>query len=148
VFIGCYKYKLFWLGIIHDWSKFLPSEYIACADFFYGNNEEKKRTKESYYHHDGEDLNFDMAWFYHQKRNKHHWQSWVIINDTGDVKCFPIPDRYRREMLGDWWGARRAQGQQRSVRDWYLEHKEEMKFHNETRRWIEGQLKLRNIFSE
>jgi hypothetical protein len=25
---------------------------------------------------------FDLAWLYHQKRNKHHWQFFVLLNDN------------------------------------------------------------------
>lgn len=37
VFVECFKFGLLWQGLIHDWSKFLPDEFIAYANFF-GNN--------------------------------------------------------------------------------------------------------------
>ena len=35
VFIYCCQYGLYWRGIIHDLSKFLPSEFIPYANYFY-----------------------------------------------------------------------------------------------------------------
>ena len=36
VFIECRKLGIPWLGVIHDLSKFLPSEFIPYARYFYG----------------------------------------------------------------------------------------------------------------
>jgi len=38
VMIECFKNGLIWRGLMHDLSKFLPSEFIPYANFFYGNN--------------------------------------------------------------------------------------------------------------
>jgi hypothetical protein len=46
---------------------------------------------------------FDSAWNIHQKRNKHHWQYWVLIMDNGSIEALDIPEKYIKEMLCDWW---------------------------------------------
>lgn len=53
-----------------------------------------------------------------------------------------MPERYRREMLADWWGAGRAQmGMTHegwfTVRNWYKRNAGKMHLHPETRQWVE-----------
>jgi hypothetical protein len=59
----------------------------------------------------------------------------------GDSACCPdpMPDVFRREMLADWMGAGRALGFP-DTKGWYLNNKNNMNLHSETRCWIEDQL--------
>lgn len=142
VFQEACKLDIAMLGLVHDWSKFLPSEWCAYANFFYGNEEVHPRDETGYYKPPiTGDAAFDFAWLLHQKRNKHHWQWWVLPKDDGGFNVLPMPDRYRREMLADWRGAGRAQGQP-NTRAWYHKNKGKMKLHKHTRDWIEKQLLL------
>lgn len=141
VFIECCKLKIPWRGITHDFSKFLPSELFSYAEYFYGKYgfkfnggfmwefKEKQQVESK----------FNISWLKHQKRNPHHWQYWVLINDGDSTVALPIPDKYRREMLANWNGARmtRADGAQKTTKDWYLLNKNNMIFHPETRKWLE-----------
>jgi hypothetical protein len=148
VFVECCRLGIPWLGIVHDLSKFLPSEWLPYARYFYGKwptEEEADRqfpfgtvlTKEKVA------AQFDVAWLHHQHRNKHHWLRWLLTLDSArsDGKLFPVamPDRYRREMLADWRGAGRAYGTP-DTRFWYLVNRDKMQLHPETRAWVEEQL--------
>lgn len=148
VFVECCRLGIPWLGIVHDLSKFLPSEWLPYARYFYGKwptEEEADRqfpfgtvlTKEKVA------AQFDVAWLHHQHRNKHHWQRWLLTLDSArsDGRLFPIamPDRYRREMLADWRGAGRAYGNP-DTRVWYLANRDKMRLHPETRAWVEEML--------
>ena len=149
VFVECCKLGIPWLGIIHDLSKFFPSEWIPYARYFYGNYPEWAMmgvwgktyytgpTKESV------SKDFDVAWLHHQHRNKHHWQRWLLTLDSArsDGKLFPLPmpDKYRREMLADWRGAGRAYGNSNTAA-WYAENREQIQLHPETRKWLEDKL--------
>jgi len=149
VFVECFKLGIPWLGVVHDWSKFLPSEWWGYARYFYGKYPEWATMNawgKSYYTgltKEDVDRQFDVAWLHHQHRNKHHWQRWLLTLDSArsDGKLFPLPmpDRYRREMLADWNGAGRAYGNPDTV-GWYLENKDQMQLHPETKAWIEKQL--------
>lgn len=139
VFIECCKLGIPWLGFVHDLSKFLPSEFFPYARYFYGGK--PKRNNEGIYKLD-DDAKFNYAWLLHQKRNQHHWQFWILIQDNDDDKILPIPDRYRREMLADWRGAGRAITGEDNTKTWYI--KRQARFidvlHPETRNWIEDEL--------
>ena len=135
VFVECCKVGIYWQGIKHDWSKFLPSELIPYTNFFYG----EKPANYKGFHEPGENIAFDTAWLKHIHRNPHHWQYYVLNNDSGDTKCLPIPVKYVSEMICDWKGAGKAQGHNgpNECRDWYLKNKDKMKLHPETRMQVE-----------
>ena len=149
VFVECCKLGIPFLGIIHDLSKFLPSEWLPYARYFYGDYPEWATMGawgKSYYYgltKEKVEKQFDVAWLHHQHRNKHHWQRWLLTLDSArsDGKLFPLamPDRYRREMLADWNGAGRAYGNPNTA-EWYQENKEQMQLHPDTRAWIEEKL--------
>ena len=119
------------LLILHDISKFYPSEWFAYARTFYSPS--GKGQFES-------GTSFDMAWNAHQKRNKHHWQYWMLNMDDGGRKCLPMPPRYRKEMLADWMGAGRAITGTDNTLEWYTNNRHKMKLHPETRTWIEEKI--------
>lgn len=140
VFCEAVKLGIPLLGLLHDMSKFLPDEWTPYVMYFYGTKREV-RDKTGYYKPtDTGDAAFDFAWLLHQKRNRHHWQWWILPEDSGGTKVLPMPDRYRREMLGDWIGAGRAQGHGVDVHTWYAANGHKMVLHGETREWIEAQL--------
>jgi hypothetical protein len=142
VFVECYRLGIPLAGITHDWSKVLPDEWFPYVEFFYGDKPPEQQ-EEGYSHIAGQNRAFDFAWLLHQKRNKHHWQFWLLPEDDGGTKKLDMPDRYRREMLADWFGAGKAQGrgdQPRECREWYLKNRERMQLHPRTRSWVEEQL--------
>lgn len=143
VFQACLELRVpLFIAIFHDWDKFLPDEFLPYAHFFHNPDGTKKqvRDKSGYYKPDDTgDSAFDMAWLAHARRNKHHWQYWVLAT-SGAEKVFKIPEVYLREMLADWRGAGRAQGTPDTV-NWYHINRDKMKLHPDTRQWIEDQLK-------
>lgn len=137
VLLGCWYWNVpnwLWVGLIHDWTKFLPSEWGPYTRFFYTPDGTLKYTGDSY--SGGASEEFDRAWNLHQKRNPHHWQFWVMERDSGKVVVLEMPRRYLLEMLADWMGAARAQGRAFSasqVRKWYGKHAGEIMLHPATR---------------
>lgn len=138
VFTEACKLGIPLLGIIHDMSKFSPTEWFPYVNFFYGKN--NPRDKTGYYKPtDTGDQAFDFAWLLHQKRNKHHWQWWVLPEDEGGLKVLEMPLKYRKEMLADWRGAGKAQGTP-DTKVWYATNKHKILLGIETRQWIEKAL--------
>jgi len=134
VFVECCKLGIPWRGLVHDLSKFLPSEWepyrlTYCGPWDYDNRPEWVVTAYKY------------AWLHHQRRNRHHWQYYILIydNERENDGPLPMPDKYRREMLADWRGAGKALGKP-DTRAWYNEHKDYTILHPETRDWIERNL--------
>jgi len=143
VFLECCKLGVPWLGLIHDWSKFRPDEFVPYARHFHlpdGSKRPKQRDKTGYYKPtDTGDSDFDYAWFLHQKRNKHHWQYWTQPEDGGGLKILPIPKQYAKEMLADWRGAGKAQGTP-NTSVWYHNNSHKLCLDEGTRDWIEEML--------
>jgi hypothetical protein len=145
VFVEACRLGIPWRGLVHDLSKFRPSEWMPYARYFYGDYPEFKTMptglKWQYTGQTKEDVDreFDAAWLRHQHRNPHHWQYWVLREDDGGTRNLPMPDAYRREMLADWRGAGRALGKP-DTQAWYERNKDKMLLHPETRAWIEEQL--------
>lgn len=134
VLTECFKEKLYWQGIVHDVSKFRLDELIPYANFFNGDVK-VKRDKTGYYKPtDTGDLAFDFAWLLHQKRNKHHWQWWILPEDDGGTKILEMPKKFVLEMVCDWRGAGKAQNNPTSTKDWYLANCNKMRLNPETKR--------------
>lgn len=145
VFVECYKLGIPWRGLVHDLSKFLPSEWFAYVDFFHGNGKASaKRDSTGYYKPtDTGNLIFDRAWLMHQKRNDHHWQWHCLPEDEGGLKVLEMIGAARLEMLADWKGAGRAQGTP-DTRAWYLRHWYKLQLAPKTREWVEMMLNIRD----
>jgi hypothetical protein len=140
---------LWWQGIIHDWHKFLPSEFIPYMNHF-GDGIKTGRNKTGYYKPtDTGDKKFDDAWFLHQKRGPHHWQYWCLPDEGEGLKVLEIPLKYRKEMIADWLGASRAQGFTEgliSIKKWYVENQHKMQLEKVTRQWIEDKLDFMPLY--
>ncbi len=141
VFLACLQYRLIWRGIKHDWTKFLPSEWSPYVHYFYGDHRPDVSNSKVGYNHQlhFDDTEFNYAWNYHQKRNSHHWQYYVLAFDDGGVQCLKMPNADMKEMLADWRGAGKAQGRPNTW-EWYEVNKDKMQLHAETRAWIETEL--------
>lgn len=132
VFVECCKLGIPFAGIVHDLSKLCPKEWGPYAQYFYG-------VPGARVHSDAEQLAFDVAWLRHQHKNPHHYQHWILLNDSGLRIVLDMPDRYRREMLADWKGAGRALGFS-DTRGWYEKNKDNIVLSGATRVWVERQL--------
>src|SRR6187402_1077677 len=152
VLIACWKRGLYWQGIVHDWSKFLPSEWFAYAESFYSKipRDTRDSMRDQCFRITGSypwpslatvKARFDAAWLKHQHRSPHHWQHWVLREDSGKTKIVAMPHRYVLEMLADWEGAGRAiTGKSGDSPLWYAKNRENMMLHPDTRAFVDAQL--------
>jgi hypothetical protein len=146
VFLECQKRGILWLGIVHDWSKFRPSEFIPYARHFYGDYPEE--LKNPYlsallgYGFCKQDIKmkFDKAWLYHIHRNRHHWQHWILLGYEDPKKLIPIPIKYLKEMLADWHGAGKAITGQDNIVEWYEKNKSKILLNKINRKWVEKKI--------
>lgn len=149
VFVECCKLGVPWRGLIHDLSKFLPSEWFPYVISFYGGPHRKRdeySTYEKTYYwsiierecKETVRANFDKSWLLHQHRNPHHWQFWCLTQDEDEPKLLPMPQKYVLEMVADWRGAGKAQGHGDDLIPWYEKNRDKIKLHPDTRKQVEG----------
>jgi len=144
VFLACKKMGITWLGIVHDLDKFYPSEFFPYARYFKGKISAGRSGTGYYKPYDTGSEEFDFAWFLHQKRNKHHWQWWVMPKDGEGVKLLEMPEKYIKEMVADWIGASKAQKSTGTPADWYKENGHKLQLHRTTR--INVELLLQHLY--
>lgn len=146
--VECFRMGLYWRGITHDLSKLRPSEFIPYARYFYGNNGDITRGRDksgSYRAGETIDDKFNLAWLLHQKRNRHHWQWWLLPLDDGGTKIVQMDTDTINEMVCDWVGAGKAMGKfspkndiYLETRNWYKQNKERMVLNKIERNYIES----------
>ena len=118
---------LYWQGIMHDMSKFSPTEFWESVKYYQGTRSPINACKE--------DKGYSMAWFHHRGRNKHHWEFWM---DDFEKGCIPkkMPFKYALEMICDYLGAGKAYAGDNFTMDgeyaWWLSKKDIVKMHKDT----------------
>ena len=95
---GCWKVGLYRQGLLHDLSKYSPTEFFVGARYFQGNRSPNNAERE--------DLGYSSSWLHHKGRNRHHFEYWVDYNlrgKEGESPLIPVkmPGRYVVEMLMD-----------------------------------------------
>lgn len=115
--------------ILHDMSKFLPEEWIPYAKTFYAADGSSQYE---------EHKDFDNAWFWHIKRNLHHWQYWLLNKDDGSTIPMKMWDEYILEMVADWMGAGRAITGKWEFADWYKENYDTIQLEDSTRSKVDS----------
>jgi hypothetical protein len=136
-----------WRLLIHDWSKFTPSEWGAYVAQFYGPK--LVPTYGDFRHYPGalgpaaverakaeRQEAFDRAWLHHQHANPHHWQHWVLREDSGAIKTIEMPEHFVREMVADWAGAGRAITGKWEVGLWFGDNHQKMQLHARTKELV------------
>ena len=95
----CFRCGLYEQGLLHDLSKYTPTEFLKGVRYYQGtqspNNAERKDTGVS------------LAWLHHKGRNRHHYEYWTDyqypVPDGGRPTYGPVkmPNRYILEMFCD-----------------------------------------------
>ena len=118
VFKFCCKAGIPWRGLIHDLSKYSPTEFFESVKYYTGNRSPIDVCKE---------LNgYSKAWLHHNGRNRHHYEYWQDNFDSGTSHLI-MPFKESLEMLCDYLGAAKAyMGNDFSYEkefNWYLNKK-------------------------
>lgn len=88
----CFKVHLYKHGLLHDLSKYTPTEFITGIKYYkgtYSPNSAERNEKD-----------YSTAWLHHKGRSKHHWEYWVDFTRKGQVPA-KIPYNYVLEMFCD-----------------------------------------------
>lgn len=94
----CFKLGLYWQGLIHDLSKFSPTEFIVGVKYFQGDMSPNSAERAA---NDG----YSYSWLHHKGRNKHHLEYWMDYStgekDGGMYGPLEMPAKYLAEMFCD-----------------------------------------------
>ncbi|MBR4575289.1 MAG: catalase [Lachnospiraceae bacterium] len=96
---GCFRVGLYMQGLLHDLSKYSPSELFAGARYYQGYRSPNNAERES--------KGYSEAWIHHKGRNKHHYEYWTDYKPGGGegeghlILPVRMPKRYLVEMYVD-----------------------------------------------
>jgi len=94
---GCFGVGLYKQGLLHDLSKYSPSEFWVGVKYFQGDRSPNNAERE--------DIGYSSAWLHHKGRNKHHYEYWIDYNSRAKAEDImipvPVPRKYIAEMVMD-----------------------------------------------
>lgn len=95
----CFEVGLYYQGVMHDMSKYTPTEFLAGCRYY-------QNGKRSPNNGEREAIGYSSAWMHHKGRNRHHFEFWLDYTAKpieGKPPMVPVqmPRRYVAEMLMD-----------------------------------------------
>ena len=131
VFVNCTKCGLVWRGLVHDLSKFSPSEFFESVKYYQGNRSPIGACRR--------DIGYSHAWLHHKGRNKHHIEYWL----DNECKIHPLmPYKYAVECVCDKLAATRVYAGKGYSTDLPLLHWQKYG------RWVNGNPKTMQFMEE
>ena len=111
VFVHCAKCGIPWRGLVHDLSKFSPTEFFESVKYYTGYRSPIGVCRE--------ENGVSMAWLHHKGRNKHHIEYW--LDDDCDVTPL-MPYEYAVECVCDKLSATKTYAGKDYTLDLALKH--------------------------
>ena len=138
---GCFRVGLYKQGLLHDLSKYMPSEFLIGIKYYRGdvspNNLERKEK------------GYSSAWLHHKGRNKHHLEYWIdygVGEDQPPLVGMRMPERYVVEMFIDRMSASKNYLKEkytdRSALEYYEKGKARHILHPDSRELLERLLHM------
>ena len=87
-------------GLVHDLSKFSPTEFFKSVAWYNGERSPVAGEREV--------TGFSEIWIHHRGHNPHHFEYWVDKDLRGGVIVPIMPFKEALEMVCDWLGAGRV----------------------------------------
>lgn len=141
VFRYCCRVGIPLQGLVHDLSKFTPTEFIPSVRYYQGTSSPigaERRAK-----------GYSAAWLHHKSRNLHHWEYWVEFRDDGTEYYVKMPINYLKEMICDWLSAGKTYNgkkwHQELPLEYFLAHEAYYKLNPETKEFA---LRFLNLIKE
>ena len=134
---GCIKAGIPLQGLMHDLSKYMPSEFIVGAIYYQGNRSPNEGEREAY--------GYSKAWMHHKGRNRHHFEYWTDYDTvTRIMSPVKMPYKYVAEMFCDRLAASKIYMKDKysdqSPLEYYQQRKNHRMIHPETAEIIENLL--------
>lgn len=141
---GCFQVGLYKQGLLHDLSKYGPTEFLVGCKYYKGymspNNAERNEK------------GYSSAWLHHKGRNKHHLEYWIdyAADENGGegkkMMGMKMPLNYVAEMFIDRVSASKNYQKEkytdRGALDYYNKGKEHYLMHEDTRAMLEYLLEM------
>jgi hypothetical protein len=144
---GCFAVGLYRQGILHDMSKYSPTEFRVGAKYFQGTRSPNNAERE--------DIGYSSAWLHHKGRNKHHFEYWIDYSadgGEGSLAGMKMPDKYIVEMVMDRIAASKVYMKDkytdRSPLEYYNRSKSKIILHPHTRKMLEHLLTMLAVKGE
>ena len=111
VLINCAKCGITWRGLVHDLSKFTPTEFFESVRYYDGHRSPIGVCRR--------ETGMSHAWLHHKGRNKHHIEYWL----DPECKIQPMmPYEYAVECVCDKLAATRVYAGKNYSSDLPLKH--------------------------
>ena len=90
----CFKAGIPIRGLLHDLSKYSPTEFIPGAKYYTGIKSPNEGERDEY--------GYSRAWLHHKGRNRHHFEYWNDYNKI-EKRVMPVkmPLKFAVEMFCD-----------------------------------------------
>lgn len=147
---GCFAVGLYKQGLMHDLSKYTPTEFLVGAKYFQGTRSPNNAERE--------DKGYSSAWLHHKGRNKHHYEYWIDYSIHSAPKGMhgmmpsPMPIRYIVEMLMDRIAACKVYNgdayTESSPLEYYNKGMEPAPLHPKTKAFLELFLNMLEVLGE
>ena len=132
---ACFRVGLYKQGLLHDMSKYSPTEFLVGCRYYQGSRSPNNAEREA--------TGYSRAWLHHKGRNKHHYEYWIDYSvDPGEgIVGQKMPVKYVVEMFMDRIAASRvykgASYTDRSPLEYYLHGKAGELMHKATKELLE-----------
>lgn len=92
---SCFKVGLYKQGLLHDLSKYSPTEFLVGCKYYQGTRSPNNAEREA--------MGYSKAWLHHKGRNKHHYEYWIdySVDKEEGIIGQKMPERYVIEMFLD-----------------------------------------------
>lgn len=137
---SCFKAGLYKQGLLHDMSKYSPTEFFVGAKYYQGTRSPNDAEREA--------KGYSAAWLHHKGRNKHHLEYWIdySLENGKQMSGLKMPTKYLVEMFCDRVAAsKNYNGKKYTNSDplnYYLHSKSHYMIHPETAQQLEELLTM------
>ena len=137
---GCFKLGLYKQGLLHDLSKYSPTEFFVGVKYFQGDRSPNNAERE--------DTGVSLAWLHHKGRNKHHLEYWIdySLDANGKMDGMEMPTKYVVEMFVDRIAASKNYQKENYTDEspylYYQKSKDHYLIHKKTAELLEFMLKM------
>ncbi len=132
VFINSIRCGIPYRGLVHDLSKYSPTEFLISARNYSGIRSPIANERK-------EEFGYSKAFIHHTRKNKHHFEYWVDVT-TGDIILCPMPYKYALESCCDMISASKVYNGKNFTTDkpleFFLRAKEKSMMHSATKEFI------------